>query len=711
MIRKEILSLSAVLLLIGLSAPTSAQVDNYREIEYPPLAEFEIPKPEIFELDNGLQVFLMEDDELPLIEVIARIRTGSVYESAEKTGLAGITGSVQRTGGTRSMSGDEIDDFLEARAASVETSISNAVGFASMDCLKENFDEVFGVFLEVLRHPRFSEDKIEIAKVQANTGIARRNDNVLGITAREFSRLVYGYGSPLARMQEYATIGAISREDLLAWHGKYYHPNNMLLGVVGDFDSVEMKGKIGEAFRDWPRGPVFDEPPVGYRQELTAGVYFIEKTDVTQANISMGHLGITIDNPDYFAVQVMNEVLGGGFASRLFSRIRSEKGLAYSVRGSVGASFLYPGVAGFGLQTKSETMGEAVDALFAEVRGMISEPATAEELQRAKDSILNSFIFNYASKGQVLGQQMLYSYYGLPLDFLEKYRQNIEKVSGDDVARVAEKYLHPDAATLLVVGNRAEFDRPVESFGEMKVVDITIPSPPDATSEVADTEESRATGREIFSRVVAALGGEDPASTRAIRTRSTLSVSFQGQSMTLGQEFLLVFPDRVYTVVQTPAGEQVAVVDGDRGFVSAQGQVQDMPAERVEQQLEDLSRDLRYLVRYSGDEDLEAVAAGEEEVDGVSCQVVVVTLGETVTRLWADGAGRVLKQAYQGRHPFTGAPGQFEVLLSDYRQVSGRLVPHKRVSFIDGTEFAATTVERVEIDPEFDEIVFEKPAA
>jgi predicted Zn-dependent peptidase len=711
MIRKEILSLSAAFLLIGLSAPTSAQVDNYREIEYPPLAEFEIPQPEIFELDNGLQVFLMEDHELPLIEVIARIRTGSVYEPAEKTGLAGITGGVQRTGGTRSMSGDEIDDFLEARAASVETNVSNSVGFASMDCLKEDFDEVFGVFLEVLRYPRFSDDKIEIAKVQANTGIARRNDNVLGITSREFSRLVYGHDSPLARMQEYATIGAISREDLLAWHGKYYHPNHMLLGVVGDFDSVEMKGKIGDAFRDWPRGPDFDEPSVRYRQEQTAGVYFIEKTDVTQANIRMGHLGITIDNPDYFAVQVMNEVLGGGFASRLFSRIRSEKGLAYSVRGSVGASFLYPGVAGFGLQTKSETMGEAVDALYAEVRGMNSEPATAEELERAKDSILNSFIFNYASKGQVLGQQMLYSYYGLPLDFLEKYRQNIDKVTGEDVARVAAKYLHPDQATLLVVGNPADFDRPVDSFGEMEVVDITIPSPPDTTAEVADTEESRAAGREIFSRVVAALGGEDPAATRAIRTRSTLAVSFQGQSMTLGQELLLVFPDRVHTVVQTPAGEQVAVVDGDRGFVSAQGQVQEMPSERVEQQLEDLNRDLRYLVRYSGEEDLEAVAAGEEEVDGVPCQVVVVTLGETVTRLWVDGEGRVSKQAYQGRHPFTGAPGQFEVLLSDYREVSGRLVPHKRVSFIDGTEFAATTVERVEIDPEFDEIVFEKPAA
>ncbi|MEE8278799.1 MAG: pitrilysin family protein, partial [Thermoanaerobaculia bacterium] len=361
--KRTLAGLAAALLGCLPATALRAQVEDYRDIEYPRLQEFEIPRPEVFDLKNGLKVFLLEDHELPLIDVTTRIRTGALYEPAERTGLAGIVGDVQRTGGTRSMSGDEIDDFLEARAASVETRISDVAGFASMNCLQEDFDDVFEVFLEILRYPRFAEDKIEIAKVQANAGIARRNDNVLAITSREFSRLVYGSESPLSRLAEYASIAAITRDDLLAWHAEYYHPNNILLGVVGDFDSKAMKRKIRQAFLDWPRRPDLEPPPVEYRREQTAGVYFIEKADVTQANIRMGHLGITYDNPDFFALQVMNEVLSGGLSGRLMRKIRSDRGLAYSVGGQVGASFRYPGVAFFGLQTKSETMAEAVEAL------------------------------------------------------------------------------------------------------------------------------------------------------------------------------------------------------------------------------------------------------------------------------------------------------------------------------------------------------------
>jgi zinc protease len=711
MTRRRISTFLMVCLCAGLTGAAIAQVDNYREIEYPELGEFEIPRPEVIELDNGLKIFLMEDHELPLIDVTARILTGSIWEPAEKTGLAGIMGIVQRTGGTARMTGDEIDDFLEARAASVETSVSSSVGFASMDCLADDFDEVFPVFLDVLRTPRFAEEKIDLAKVQANTGIARRNDDVGGITSREFSRLVYGYDSPLAQMEEYATIDAITREDLLDWHARYYHPNNIYLGVVGDFDSGEMAERIRKALGEWERGPQATIEPIAYREKPDAGVYFIEKSDVTQANIRVGHLGITYDNPDFFAVQVMNEVLGGGFAARLFSRIRSEQGLAYSVGGGVRASFAYPGVAGFGMSTKSETMGQAVDSLMKEIAGMISEPATDAEIQRAKDSILNSFIFNYASKGQVLAQQMLYSYYGLPADFLETYRANIEKVTKEDVARVAERYLHPDEAAILVVGNSADFDRPLSSFGDVTEIDITIPMPPAEEVEVADTEENRAAGRAVFERMAAALGGEDPDASSAVRTKASLVVSMQGQSMTLGQETLVVYPDRIYTVLQTPGGEQTVVIDGSEGFMLMAGQSRPMPAEAVSRQLADLARDVRSLIRLAGSDEITILAAGGDEIDGTSCSVIVVEAGGTSTSLCVDDEGRPLRQSYQGTHPFTQAPGEFEIYFSDFREVSGRLFPFVRETRIDGNDFAVSTADSVEVDPEFDQAIFEKPAA
>jgi zinc protease len=391
-------------------------------------------------------------------------------------------GQVLRDGGTRKMSGDELNEFLAARAASIETGMGDDSGSASMNVLAEDFDAVFPIFADVLRTPAFAQDKLDLAKVQENTDISRRNDNIGGITGREFARLIYGPDSPLGRLTEYATIAAVTRSDLVAWHEKYFHPGNVMLGIVGDFDSAAMKNKVRSAFGDWKAGPKAELADIPYKTEMQPGIYFIRKDDVEQAHVRLGHLGITIDNPDYFAAQVLNEVLGGGFASRLFSNVRSKKGLAYSVFGGIGASYSYRGVFQVGLSTKSSTMAEAVRALQEEVRGVIEHPPDQAEMGRAKEAILNSFVFSYDQPSEVLSQQMTYAYYGLPADFLEKYRANIEKVTGAQVAAVAKKYIDPDKLTLLVVGNPAAFDQPVDTFGEVTTIDITIP-PPVGTEE------------------------------------------------------------------------------------------------------------------------------------------------------------------------------------------------------------------------------------
>ena len=371
---RTLLTLSLALLVAAL--PVMGQVKDHRNIKYPDLPELKPEKPQIFTLNNGLKIFLIEDHEVPMIEVEARIRTGSNYVPLDKTGLSDIFGQVQREGGTESMTGDEIDDFLETRAASIETGLGGDSGFAQMDCLKEDFRDVVRLFSDVLRKPVFEEDKIEVAKQQVKTGIARRNDNVGGVVGREFNKLIRGADSPLAAVAEYETVASVSRDDLVAWHGKYYHPNSTMLGVVGDFDTEQMKDIISEVFGDWERGPDFSAPEPHYQDQVEPGVYYIEKADVTQANIRMGHLGIRTSNPDYYAVQVMNEVLGGGFAGRLFSNVRSKKGLAYSVFGGVGSSLPRRGVFQAGMSTQSEKMAESVEALKAEVLGIIETPPT-----------------------------------------------------------------------------------------------------------------------------------------------------------------------------------------------------------------------------------------------------------------------------------------------------------------------------------------------
>ena len=210
-------------------------------------------------------------------------------------------------------------------------------------------------------------------------------------------------------------------------------------------------------------------------QDPKPGVYFIQKDDVNQSNIRMVHLGTTRDNPDYHALEVMNEVFGGGFSARLFSNIRSKKGLAYSVGGGVGSNFDHPGLFQLSMGTKSGTTAAAIEALYEEIDQLHKTPATADELIRAKESILNSFVFRFDSKQKVMSEKMLYEFYGYPPDFLERYRTAIEKVTAADVARVAKKYVHKDKVALLVVGKAADLDKPLSTFGAVQTVDITIP--------------------------------------------------------------------------------------------------------------------------------------------------------------------------------------------------------------------------------------------
>ena len=468
-----------VLSLLASAPRTRGQAQDWKQIPIPPLHEFHPQQPRRVALPNGMVIFLQEDHELPLIRGIARVRGGSRGEPADKVGLVSIYGQVWRTGGTNSRTGDELDDYLEARAAKVETSGGLDSTSISWDCLKGNFDEVFKVFVELLEDPGFREEKIPLAKDQLNTSIARRNDNPLQIAGREAQKLVYGKGSPYARVPEYATVAAATREDLLNWHRTYVHPNNVILGVAGDFDSQAMEAKLEQAFASWPKGPApkkFDAP----LRQPKPGIYFIQKDDVNQSAIRMVDLGTTRDNPDYYAIQVFNELFGVSSYSRLFSDIRSKKGLAYYVGGAVGTEYDHPGVFLLSMGTKSGTTAASIDALYEEIDGLKKNPPTAEEMKKAKDSILNSFVFRFDSKEKVLQERMAYEFYGYPADFLEKYCAGIEKVTGQDVERAIARYVHKDRLAVLVVGKASEFDRPLASFGPVSTLDITIPGAPPA---------------------------------------------------------------------------------------------------------------------------------------------------------------------------------------------------------------------------------------
>jgi zinc protease len=476
-VKRALLALFAVV-LIGGSVQLWAQAASWKDVPIPPLPAFHPSQPKRIVLPNGMVVFLQEDHELPLVDGVARIRGGGRAVPANKTGLMDIYGEVWRTGGTKSQTGDQLDDYLEQRAAHVETGGGMDSTTVSWSCLKGDLDDVFKVFLDLLQNPEFRADKIEIAQKGLYDSISRRNDEPDAIAGREAAKLAYGASNPYARVPEYATVAAVKRQDLIDWHHNHVHPNNIILGVVGDFDSAAMEARLRQAFASWPKGPAIKEPQVNFTP-AAPGNYLVEKTDVNQSNIYLVGLGTTRKDPDYFAISVFNEAFGGGFSSRLFSDIRTTKGLAYSINGGIGTGWDRPGMLRLVMSTKSQSTVESIQALDEEIADLSSKrPISDEEIKRAKDSILNSFIFRFDSPEKVLQEKMAYEFYGYPLDFLEQYQSAIEKVTKEDVASVAAKYMHRERMPVLVVGNPSEFDKPLSTLGPVNKIDITIPPPP-----------------------------------------------------------------------------------------------------------------------------------------------------------------------------------------------------------------------------------------
>lgn len=702
--------MGALLLLL---APSSfAQVSDWREIKVPPLNEFTIQQPTKITLPNGMVVMLQEDHELPLVSGYAVIRGGARDVPAAKTGLTGIYGEVWRTGGTTKQTGDQLDDLLESRAAKIETGADIDSTSISFNALKEDFDPVFDLFVDLLRNPAFREDKIVIAKNQQRTGIARRNDNPMQIAGREAVKIAYGIDSPYARVPEYYTVDAVTREDLVQWHKRHVHPNNIILGITGDFDSKKMEQRIRKAFRSWERGPAVSTPEVKF-QEPKADVYFVPKDDINQSSIRMIALGTTRDNPDYYALQVLNEVLAGGFSSRLFSNIRSKKGLAYSVGGGIGTEFDRPGIFMLSMGTKSETTAAAIDALQEELKNIVSNPPDQQELDRAKESILNSFIFRFDSKEKLLNEQLSLAFYNYPSDFYTRFRDAVEKVTPADIAQVAKKYIKGDNMAILVVGKAADFDRPLSSFGQVTTLDITIPEAP--PGEAGATPAAAATGndkgRQLAQKVTEAYGGQSKvASVKSILQKGKVMMQTPQGEIPITVESITVFPDRAYQKMMTPMGEMVMVASPSASFMSGAMGSRDLPASQKEEQLKEIYRDPFFILQHAGDPDVTFTSAGSEKIGDIDAQIVDVNSKGAEVRWYVDPAsGRILRSSNRAMTP-TGPATQVKT-YSDWRMVDGISLPFHSVVTVNGEESGKSTTEEIVINPQVDSKLFEKPAA
>jgi zinc protease len=688
-----------------------AQATNWRQIPIPPLPAFHPQQPKRIELSNGLVIFLQEDHELPLIEGSARIRGGSRNEPASKVGLVDIFGEVWRTGGTKAQTGDQLDDYLEVRAAKVETGGGADSTTVSLSCLKGDFDDVFKVFVDLLQNPEFRADKLDLAQKEAEDGISRRNDEVGEIASRESTKLAYGADNPYARVPEYATVSAVTRQDLLDWHRTYVHPNNVILGISGDFDATAMEAKLRAAFESWSKGNDLPKDDIHY-QPAKPGYYLVTKEDVNQSSIRMVTLGTTRNNPDYYAISVFNEAFGGGFSSRLFNDIRTKRALAYNVGGGIGTNFGHPGIQQFVMGTKSQSTIESIQALDEDLDKLAKQPITDEEIQHAKDAILNAFIFRLDSPDKVLAERLTYEFYGYPADWLDKFPAEIQKVTAADVNRVATKYVHRDQLAVLVVGNTKEFDKPLSALGPVKEIDITIPPPPGAKEEEnAKPTASNDEGKALAAKVVAAMGGEAKLATvKALKVKLTLTRKTPQGDFPVQTETVIVFPDHLHAEMQIPGGTMDIVATPDAAFMAIPGQgMQDLPASQKAEMLDQIKRDPIFIAARCKDPNVFFNAGGTEKVGDVDARIVDVNAAGAAIRWFVDPqTGHILKETY--RMLSQSGPAQGETDMDNWKPIGGLTLPLLRHNKQNGQDSSTAEYTALDLNPAVDPKLFEKPA-
>ena len=471
----------AILLFIAAIAAADEIPKHPRELKFAPLA-FTPPRAADYrhKLAAGPVAFLVENRDLPLVHISVLVRTGEYLDPTGKKGLAQLVGSQMRAGGTKSKPPADFDEEAAFLAAQISSGIGNLDGNASLDCLSKDVDAGLALFVDMLRNPGFAEDRLQLARNQMLQGLERRNDNAAGIETREFDRLLRGERHFSTIPVTKASIEAITRQDLVDFHGKYYYPANFILAVSGDFQTKEMVTRLEKAFHGWPNRSEAIPPPPKPDFPPSGGVYVVDKK-VPQGRVRMGHVGVTMSNPDHLAIGIMNGILGGsGFTSRIMSRVRSDEGLAYQAGSSFVPGNFYEGSFAVGFQSKSTTVAQAVGIVREEIDRMRSTPVSREELDTEISRAVESFPRRFATAAGKASQFAGDEYTRLPADYWEKYRARIQALTPAEIHRVAQKYLQPDKLIVLVVGDadailKGNPDKPQFTLGDTKRIPLPDP--------------------------------------------------------------------------------------------------------------------------------------------------------------------------------------------------------------------------------------------
>ena len=445
---------------VGLSVFAADIPSRPEKLKFPEL-KYEPPKGSDYrvELKSGPVAFVVPNRELPLISISILVRTGKYNEPKGKEGLAAMTGYLLSKGGTKSHSAEALEERLAFLAAGLSSNIGDTSGSVGVNLLSKDLDEGLAILREVLTVPRFQRDRFDLYKTQQIQSMKQRNDDSRNIERRELVRLAYGDHFFRSQSATKASIDSITESDLRDFHRDWFHPGNFVVSVSGDFDRKEMVLKLEKLFSDWsPKGKTAKPVPTN-KKFAKAGIYIVDK-EVNQGRVDIMLPGIMRDNPDYYAVQVMNDILGGGgFTSRITNRVRSDEGLAYSAYSYCPGGTYFPRTFVAGYQSKSRTVLYAAQIVLEEMRKITQEEVTDKEIETAKASYIQTFPQAFETKGAVASTFASEEFTGRLSNnpnYFDNFRSKIRAVTKADVQRVAGKYLTPDKVAILIIGDKEE---------------------------------------------------------------------------------------------------------------------------------------------------------------------------------------------------------------------------------------------------------------
>jgi predicted Zn-dependent peptidase len=447
---------------------------KFKDLKYKP------PKPDGYRhtLECGATAYIAENSEVPTFDLTILVRTGTMYEPVEKAGLADMVGHLMRNGGVEGLTAKELDERLAYLAGEVSVNISDSQGRATLFCLSKDMEAGLELFKKVLRTPVFDQEATDRYRTDVLSELEQRNSSTSAIEAREWQFLMYGdhpCTTPYRRTEQ--SVNSITREDMVVYHKTYFFPKNFIIAVSGDFKTKDILARLNDLFAGWPDqelnlAVIPDQIP-----DAKPGVYMIEKEDVNQSRIRLGHIGVQRDIPDQYALLVMNDILGGGgFTSRIVRRVRSDEGLAYNAGSRFERPVLYPGTFRAWFQTKHATGAFGTGLIVTEINRIRTEKCDADVVDNAKASFVSNVVNPFSTKNNIVNTFADDQYTGRSDDYWQDYAKNVEAVTPDDVLDVAKKYLHPDKLVFLVVGDpeavKTGSDKHDERFADFGAITI-----------------------------------------------------------------------------------------------------------------------------------------------------------------------------------------------------------------------------------------------